>query len=161
MDFFGSESQIIEVLRKFDISNDLYSVTLQCYSCCASFNIVTQLGSINEVASTLQESISNKMRHKKCKKCDSTGSSLEILSGTFNAIPSIQVVELGHIPETSSIIRSKYIDELIYKICKQIINRGVIFTQYFDFREKMTPLDIHGSLLGESISHATDPSRIL
>ena len=112
IDFFGSESQVIEVLRKFDISSDLYSVTLQCYSCCAIFNIVTQRGSINEVDSTLQESISNKMRYKKCKKCDSTGSNLEILSGTFNAIPSILIVELGHIPET--IIRSKDIDELIY-----------------------------------------------
>ena len=39
---------------------------------------------------------------------------LEILSGTFNAVPSILVVELGHISETSSIIQTKDIDQLIY-----------------------------------------------
>ena len=114
VDFYGSESKIIELLRKFNISNHLYSVTLQCYNCCASFTNVTQIGSITEVASTLQESINNKMRYKKCKKCDSTGSNLEILSGTFNAIPSILAVELGHVPETSCTIRTKDIEEFIY-----------------------------------------------
>ena len=114
IDFHGSESKIIELLRKLNISNHLYSVTLQCYSCCASFTNVTQIGSITEVTSTLQESINKKMMYKKCKKCDSAGSNLEILSGTFNAIPSILVVELSHIPETSCAIGSKDIDELIY-----------------------------------------------
>ena len=54
------------------------------------------------------------MRYKKCKKCDSTGSNLEILSGIFNSIPSILAVELGHIPETSCTIRTKDIKEFIY-----------------------------------------------
>ena len=66
------------------------------------FTNVTQIGSITEVASTLQESINNKMRYNKCKKCDLTGSNLEILLGTFNAIPSILAVELGHIPGSIS-----------------------------------------------------------
>ena len=48
VDFYGSESKIIELLRKFNISNHHYSVTLQCYNCCASFTNVTQIGSITE-----------------------------------------------------------------------------------------------------------------
>ena len=98
---FGSESRIINILRELDISNDLYSVTLQCYSCCTTFTTVIEIGSISFVASTSLESINSKMRPKKCNRCQSAGSNLEIPLGAFNAIPSVLVVELGHLPETS------------------------------------------------------------
>ena len=47
-DFSWSDSRIINILRELDISNDLYSVTLQCYSCCTTFTTVIQIGSTVE-----------------------------------------------------------------------------------------------------------------
>ena len=54
------------------------------------------------------------MRRKKCNRCQSAGSNLEILLGAFNAIPSVLVVELGHLPETSCTLQTNDIDEFIY-----------------------------------------------
>ena len=73
-DFHGSEATIINLIRKLDISNDHYSVRLQCYNCCATFTIVTQIGSVQSVTFSLQESINAKMMPKKCIKCQSTES---------------------------------------------------------------------------------------
>ena len=111
-DFYGSESSFIKILRKFGISNDVYSSTLQCYSCCDQFTITPQLGSLSNVTSTLQTSIDKRILPLKCKKCQSNDCSLEQLSGYFLAIPSIFIIELGHLPNIPCTPQD--IDEIIY-----------------------------------------------
>ena len=111
-DFYGSESSFIKILRKFGISNDVYSSTLQCYSCCDQFTITPQLGSLSNVTSTLQTSIDKRILPLKCKKCQSNDCSLEQLSGYFLAIPSIFIIELGHLPNIPCTPQD--IDETIY-----------------------------------------------
>ena len=111
-DFYGSESSIIKLLRNLCISNDIYSSTLQCYSCCDNFTISPQLGSLSNVTSTLQASINDRMIPKQCKKCHSDDCNLEQLSGNFHVIPSILITELGHLHEISCVLKD--IDEIIY-----------------------------------------------
>ena len=113
-DFHGSEATIINLIRKLDISNDHYSVRLQCYNCCATFTTVTQIGSVQSVTFSLQESINAKMMPKKCIKCQSTESNLEILSGAFNTVPYVFIVELGYLPDSRCTLQTKDIDELVF-----------------------------------------------
>ena len=56
-DFHGSEATINDLILKLDISNVHYYVRLQCYSCCATFTTVTQIGSVRFLTFSLQKSI--------------------------------------------------------------------------------------------------------
>ena len=109
-DFFGSESVIIGLLRQFVLSDDVYSSTLQCYSCCHIFTITPQLGSISQVSCSLQTSIDNKVIPTRCKKCQEC-SNLKLISGCFRVIPSLFIVELGHLTELNCNLMAKAIDE--------------------------------------------------
>ena len=100
------------LLRNLCISNDIYSSTLQCYSCCDNFTISPQLGSLSNVTSTLQASINDRMIPKQYKKCHSDDCNLEQHSGNFHVIPSILITELGHLHEISCMLKD--IDEIIY-----------------------------------------------
>ena len=111
-DFYSSESSLIKVLRKFGISNDVYSSILQCYSCCDSFTITPQLGSLSNVTSSLQTSINNRIIPKICKNCHSDDCNIEQISGHFNITPSLLIIELGHLPEVPFTMQD--IDETIY-----------------------------------------------
>ena len=112
--FFGSEALIIKLLRKFRLSNDVYSTTVKCYSCCDTFDASLQVGSFTKVTSTLQDCIDKKMILANCKRCQSDKSKLELLSGHFQNIPTIFVIELGHISESNCTLKMGDIDESIY-----------------------------------------------
>ena len=109
-DFFGSESVIIGLLRQFGLSNDVYSSTLQCYSCCDTINITPQLGSLSQVSCSLQTSINKKIIPPSCKKCQEY-SNIVFISGCFKVIPSLFIVELGHFTELNCSLMAKDIDE--------------------------------------------------
>ena len=113
-DFFGTESKFIQLLREFNICNDVYYSTLQCFGCCSDFTITVQLGSITYVASTLQTCVNDKLLPKKCKKCLATDTNIELLRGHFQATPPLLVVELGHLPELKCQLVPNDLDESIY-----------------------------------------------
>ena len=98
-DFFGTASKFIQLLREFNICNDVYYSTLQCFGRCSDFTITVQLGSITYVASTLQTCVNDKLIPKQCKKCLATDTNIELLRGHFQATPPLLVVELGHLSE--------------------------------------------------------------
>ena len=66
-DFIGVESKIIHLLRRFNICNDKYYSTLQCFHCCSDFTTKVHLGNLTNVTSTLQNSIDGKFIPKNVK----------------------------------------------------------------------------------------------
>ena len=111
-DFFGSEATLINLLRKIDLTNDVYMRTIKCFSCNHIITTSIQLGSIGSIISNIQLTIQGRMQPIKCKACNSTNSNLDMLKGYFET--PILTFEIGHLPEPSRQLIANKIDETIF-----------------------------------------------
>ena len=107
-DFFGSEGTIILLLRSEEL-------------CTKTFNTTCMIGTIGSVITNLESSI-NKLIPTKCKSCGSSEAICERLSGHFQTIPILLIVEIGHIlPRNKQVLISDIDKQLpsviIYRHC--------------------------------------------
>ena len=91
-DLFGSEATLINLLRKIDLTNDVYMETIKCFSCNQIFTTSIQLGSIGSIISNIKLTIQGRMQPIKCKACNSTNSKLEGYFQTVHLFSHLKLV---------------------------------------------------------------------
>ena len=112
-DFLGYEGKVVELLDGIHLCPNLYAVEFQCWSCCCISEKRLNLSSIYKFQQNCQTTIDHQIDQSyKCLKCRDTHANVEKISTQFLKIPSIIILEVGHIQTENTICHNQVEDNL-------------------------------------------------